>query len=110
MLKSSQRLRREAFKPLLESKKYAHSPYFLLKTAPADSTALNKAKFAVSVSKKVSKKAVVRNRVRRRAYAALSVLSKDAGPRLCLFIAKPGAEKLGSAELFKELEALLKKS
>ena len=105
MLSKSHRIAREAFWPLLESRKYAHSAYFSLKMAQG-----SRFKAAVSVSKKVSKKAVVRNRVRRRAYAALEALRDEIKPGLYLFMAKPGSEKLKTPEIASELATLLKKS
>lgn len=104
MLAKSQRIAREGFKPLLESKKYANSAYFSLKTASQSHF-----KAAVSVSKKVSKKAVLRNRTRRRAYGALAALM-PIKPGLYLFIAKPGAESLSASEIAGEFATLIKKS
>lgn len=86
--------------------KLFHSIHFLLRKAPLEGKAL----FGVSVSKKISKRAVVRNTVRRRAYAALRPLVPQIGAGVYLFSAKPGADKVKGAFLAAELAELLKKS
>lgn len=105
MLPKSQKIKRDSFRPLLASKNYTHSPHFLLKIASN-----NGFRAAISVSKKVSKKAVTRNRVRRRAYAALEGLRGTARPALYLFVAKVGADKLETREIVDEFASLIKKS
>jgi ribonuclease P protein component len=102
MLSKRERIPRSQFADLLQSRQYKNSAHFTLRAAPSKSGA----RFAVSVSKKVSKSAVVRNRVRRRAYSALP----KAGQGLYLLIAKPGAEKAKGDELREELASLFKKS
>ena len=67
------------------------------------------ARLAVSVSKKVSKSAVVRNTVRRRTYAAARTLLPSLGKKLFLVIAKPGVEMVKGEALLSELAGLLKK-
>jgi ribonuclease P protein component len=95
MLPKRERIPRSQFAGLLQSRAYKNSAHFTLRTAPSPSGA----RFAVSVSKKVSKSAVVRNRVRRRAYTALP----KAGQGLYLLIAKPGVERVKGEELREEL-------
>jgi ribonuclease P protein component len=104
MLQKARRIERKLFKPLLESRNYLHSEHFILKTAPSAT-----AKAAVSVSKKVSKSAVVRNRVRRRAYASLRAILPSLPPRLYFLSAKPGSGKASGEALDIELAGLLKK-
>lgn len=67
------------------------------------------AKVAVSVSKKVSKRAVVRNKIRRRAYSAIRELIPNFSDNLFLLVAKPGAEKVQGEKLKNELAELFKK-
>lgn len=62
-------------------------------------------KVIISVSKKVSKKAVIRNKIKRRVRAALRNL--DLKPRTYLIIAKSGAEDLKGEELKNELFKLI---
>lgn len=104
MLPKEKRIPRRLWGPLIESRNYSHSTFFTLKSAPSA-----QARVAVSVSKKVSKKAVVRNRVRRRAYAVIRELVGGLGENLYLISAKPGVDKLTSEELHRELATLLKK-
>lgn len=102
MLPREKRIARKLWSPLLASRNFKNSTYFSLRSAPGES----QARFAVSVSKKVSKSAVVRNRVRRRVYAALEDFASIT-PGLYLFSAKPGAEKVWGEDLKKELRKLL---
>lgn len=67
----------------------------------------SKPRIAVSVSKKVAKSAVIRNRTRRRVYAALR--GRDMRPGLYLFIAKAGAQELKGEALSREIGELLNK-
>ena len=69
----------------------------------------DQSKVAVSVSKKVSKMANLRNRTRRRAYAAIEKVIDSLPNKHFLVIAKPGAEKLQGQAILSELAGLLKK-
>lgn len=104
MLPKSKRIPRELFKNLLNSRKYLNSPHLILRIGPSERVGV-----AVSVSKKVSKKAVVRNRTRRRIYSAISPLIPDLDNNLYLVVAKPGADKLKGEALKSELAELIKK-
>lgn len=53
----------------------------------------NKAKFAVSVSKKVSKGAVLRNLLRRRAYSVIEKIVSKVKPAYYVFIFKNATKK-----------------
>ncbi len=66
----------------------------------------NRHKIIVSVSKKVSKKAVERNRVKRRVRACMRTLSKKLAPGSYLIIAKPNSKDVKGKELENELKAL----
>ena len=105
MLPKSKRIPRKLFKPLLESKKYFNSKNFSLRTA----SSVGETRIAVSVSKKVSKKAVIRNKVRRRAYSAVSKFIPNLSKNLFLLIAKPGVEKISYEDIKDELGELFKK-
>lgn len=94
---------RKLFGELLKHSLYAHSPHFLLRFKHEE-----RAHFGVSVSKKISKSAVVRNTIRRRVYGVLSGL--HGGKKgLFLFIAKPGADKQKGENLALEIKELLSK-
>lgn len=101
MLSKRERISKSQFAEILKSRQFTNSPHFTLRSVPGGGAA----KFAVSVSKKVSKKAVIRNRVRRRAYSALP----EASPGLHLLIAKPGSEHVKGEALRDELALLFKK-
>ena len=102
MLPKHKRIPREDFGPLLASRIFVHSPHFTLRVAPGRGLA------AVSVSKKVSKKAVERNRVRRRVYSVLKDLLPSRG--LYLFVAKSGAVSAKGEALQHEIRNLLKEA
>ncbi|OHA92319.1 MAG: hypothetical protein A3J09_02475 [Candidatus Zambryskibacteria bacterium RIFCSPLOWO2_02_FULL_51_21] len=70
--------------------------FFSLRVSPGE-----KVEVIISVSKKVSKSAVVRNTVRRRIRPILKNISLK--PAKYLLIAKPGAEKLKGKTLEEEL-------
>jgi len=102
MLAKKNRLSRKDFTLVLGSKISANTAHFLLKKGlDADLP-----KIAVSVSKKVSKKAVDRNLIRRRVYSVLKPLINDLSGAY-LFIAKKGAEKIKGEELVREIKTLL---
>ena len=103
MLPSSRRVPRALFKTIVEKGKYSNTEHFSLKRAPSGG---QEARIAVSVSKKISKKAVVRNKIRRRAYSALRGIIPSVRPGLYLVSAKPGAGELKSEELKSELKQL----
>ncbi|MBX4200100.1 ribonuclease P protein component [Candidatus Parcubacteria bacterium] len=99
MLPKAKRLSRALFSKLEKSQKMANSGAFLLKTGKSEVV-----RVGVSVSKKVSKSAVVRNTVRRRVYSAIGPIFSKLKPGLYLLTARPGAEKLRG----KSLEAILR--
>jgi len=66
-------------------------------------------KVVISVSKKISKKAVIRNIIKRRVRAIVRNLIKSLKPGTYFIVAKPGAEKIKGEELRGELATLLKK-
>lgn len=76
--------------------------HFYLRVTPADKVVL-----IISVSKKISKKAVIRNRIRRRVRPVLQKLIYDLKPATYFIIAKPGAEEIKGEVLEKELKSLM---
>lgn len=74
---------------------------FSLRVSPCDSVQI-----IISVSKKVSKSAVVRNTVKRRVRPIVKKLFLK--PARYLLIAKPGAENLRGIELENELFRLIR--
>ncbi len=71
-------------------------------------------RLAVIVSKKVSKSAVVRNRIRRRIFETVRVIKKDSSKKwpidIALTVYDEKIAKIPQQELVKSLETLLKKS
>ncbi len=105
MLKKSLRLPRELFKDLGTAPGFFHSSHFMMK---AVSSPLGP-RVGVSVSKKVSKKANIRNTIRRRAYSVIGELMPLMSKKLYLIVAKPKAELVKGKVLETELAELIKK-
>jgi ribonuclease P protein component len=105
MLPKSKRLKRDHFKNLLTSRRFFHTAHFTLRLAESEFGP----KIGVSVSKKVAKRANLRNRTRRRVYAAIRDLNLPLEGRLYLIVAKAKAETLKGENLKQELAELLKK-
>jgi len=76
---------------------------FTLRTTPADRVTI-----VISVSKKVAKKAVTRNLIRRRLRPIMRELSASLKPATYLVVAKTGSEKVKGAELKNELMRLIR--
>ncbi len=104
MLPKDRRIPRKSFGDLMRFGQRSGSKNFSLSTVNSD-----KARLAVSVSKKVAKRAVVRNTVRRRVYSATRNLISRLPNKLFLIIAKPGADKIRGEALRAELAGLLLK-
>jgi len=75
--------------------------YFSLKFSPGDKTQL-----IISVSKKISKKAVVRNTIKRRVRAVFRKIAPNLKTGTYLYIARPGSENIKGDELVRELSKL----
>jgi ribonuclease P protein component len=106
MLPRQSRLPRAAFAELLTSRSFFNTPNFTLRIGKAEG---DSPRVAVSVSKKVSKSAVVRNTIRRRVYSALPPLG-SVKPGSYLLMAKSGAAKIKGENLSREIALLLKSS
>jgi len=76
--------------------------HFYLRTTPNSETTV-----IISVSKKVSKKAVVRNLIKRRVRAIIRNLKKELKPMTYMIIAKPEAELVKGKALETELRSLV---
>lgn len=77
--------------------------HFYLRVKPSETV-----KTVISVSKKVSKKAVIRNRIKRRIRPFLATFKKKLSPGEYFVVAKPGAENMKGKELERELKSLFK--
>lgn len=102
MLPKNSRISRKEFPNLLKSSSFYHSPHFSLRVAHS-----TKPQIAVSVSKKISKKATDRNTVRRKTYSVIYKYLKRLKPKMMLFVAKKGADNIKGVNLEKEIDNLL---
>ena len=106
MLPKSRRMPRELFTELLTKSQFVNSPHFSLRFRLSSENA----RIGVSVSKKISKSAVVRNSIRRRVYSSVQTLTPNLPKGLFLFVAKVGAASTKGEKLASELENLLKQA
>lgn len=86
----------------MQSGKAIHSENIWLKYSKTG----NNGRFAVSIPKKINKKAVVRNRVRRRIYSVIQVPKGIHG----IIFAKNDLEKVSFTHLTQEVASLLAKA
>lgn len=90
MLKKSARLDRTSFSLYFNKGKRTHGSYTTIVTSPAEGF-----RCAVVVGKKVSKKAPVRNSIRRRIYALVEKMTKEKTfSGVCIIITKPSIARL----------------
>jgi ribonuclease P protein component len=106
MLPKNRRLNRPQFSNVLSLGKRFTSPHFLLYVFKDKVS--TPSKFAFSVSKKIAKKAVDRNRYRRQGYSVISKQEKNIPTGfLCIFIFKKGIYPISFFEMEKEIVVLL---
>ncbi len=107
MLASSQRLTIPLFKNVMDKGRSMHSSLFIFRLAKIGGNS----RFSVSVSKKVAKKAVDRNKIRRRAYSVLnSLYSRIQNGFHGVLIAKNTASKAPFQEISADIEGFFVKS
>jgi ribonuclease P protein component len=110
------RLRTAAeFQQVYKTGRPHYGPSFTVRVAAADraaaAVAAEPSAFGFVVSAKVSKSAVVRNRIRRRAREFVRRNAAELVPgRAVAVIAKPGAAALSPAETVRELSSLFKQA
>lgn len=102
MLAKTQRLNRIEFTKHFTAGKRFHSPVATLIVSPHSTF-----HGAVVVSKKVSKKAVERNTLRRRAYAQLYQLSKNNVSGVYILILKPAIKALARTKQHQAISELI---
>lgn len=107
MLSRKNRISRKVFSELLLNSKYINSPEFSLRYVVGGT--VSRPQIGVSVSKKISKSAVVRNTIRRRTYSVMDEAVQELSRGLYLFVAKPGSEKLKGKKLKDEIKKLVLK-
>ena len=94
------RLRTKEFKAVFENGSAIHTKHLMCKMVFASSF-----KAGVSVSKKVQKKAVCRNQIRRKLYAVLRDFMNT--PRHIIVIVKKHDKELSYTDLHEELQQIL---
>ncbi|MFH1401672.1 MAG: ribonuclease P protein component [Parcubacteria group bacterium] len=109
MLPKSNRLKKENdFRKILRGGESARGNFLVLKAAR---NSLGKVRVGISVSKKISKKATLRNKIKRRLAACLKPKIPQIKEGLDLFlIALPGLETKNFSETKKECDSLFKKA
>lgn len=96
MLPKPKRLSTKAFKEIIDTGKYLHTPLFLFRSVSFQGSS----KFSVSVPKKVAKTAVLRNKIRRRVYSALNKLLPEIEDGIqAILIVKPSILTISFKEL-----------
>lgn len=104
MLPKKQRIPQAAARDVFMLGQSLSSPHFFLKTLKTE----GESRFAVSISKKVAHTAVLRNRTRRRTYAALRPMVPNIKSGLLIgFSVKKGGESLSMNAIATEIQALL---
>lgn len=105
MVPKTNRINREDFEKVMKKGGFLNSTFFSLRFLK---NPLNTTHFGVVVSKKVSKTAVSRNKIRRRAYSILRKNIKN--PYFSILIAKKGVEKAEFSEVQADIIKLLEKA
>ena len=109
MLPSKRRIRKKEFSYILLNTKRFNSTHLLLSIAGFEQEQEKLSRFAFSVSKKVAKRSVDRNRLRRRGYSIISKYISDIkSGYFFVFSFKKGSEKITFIDLEKEILELLK--
>ncbi|MES2087936.1 MAG: ribonuclease P protein component [Patescibacteria group bacterium] len=108
MIPSNRKVGTRLFKDILEKGKSFHSESFSLRTVSLGS---QPARFSVVVSKKIEKRAVQRNFMKRRMYALIRpYLSKAKSGLQAVFFLKKKIAKDPIEKLKTEIEAVFKKA
>ena len=108
MISKSRRIRRKEISYILSRGKRYNSSYFLVYIVKSDGLEENPSRFSFSVSKKVCKGAVGRNKLRRRGYSIISQNIEKIKPNhLFLFSFKKEAVAKSFSALEKDVLELL---
>lgn len=107
MLPRSLRIGTSLFSEITEKGRFSNGKFFLFRFVKSE----GKSRFSVTVSKKVSKSAVDRNKIRRRVYSLLRkhISNIKDGYRIVISV-KSGTDKIDIKDLNKELESDFVKS
>jgi len=106
MLPKTRRIQKALFSKVFSTGRRLNSPHFLVNVSKIDD--ISPSRFAFSVSKKVCKKAVDRNRLRRQGYSAVSKHIKTIPPGfLFIFTFRKSPQPIIFSELEKEIHAMI---
>lgn len=105
MLPHSKRLTTALFKDIFVNGKSFHSPFFIVR---ARKNGVDTNRFGISVTKKVSNTAVLRNKIKRRVYTALRSID-TAFPVHAVFIIQKTALKMTPKEFAVEIREVFGK-
>jgi ribonuclease P protein component len=107
MIPKKQRLQRNLINKILHKGQKVDQKYFSYKYAPSKSQS---SRFCVIISLKVSPKAVIRNRLRRKIYEIIRLnAALVSSPYDIIIICKKGAPGLAHKELLQEITKAFKK-
>jgi ribonuclease P protein component len=111
MIPSKRKVTTGLFKFVIEKGRSYHTEYFSLRVFSNNSNSLDLARFSVAVSKKVDKKAVGRNILKRRLYKIVEPLLFSAkSGSLCVFFVKKKFNTKETPLVSEEVAATLKKA
>lgn len=111
-LPSKHRLKRRLnFQSVYQQGIRRSSRYFIVRGLRVDESVSVYTQIGISVSRKVSKKAVVRNQIKRHIRVAFrSLLPKISSPWFIVIVVKPEVKKCNYEHFLRELEKLLIKA
>lgn len=108
MFKSGQLKKKKDFERVFKKGKSVNVDFLVLKFLPNE---LENSRLGIIVSLKVSKKAVVRNKIRRRIKEAIRLTSGNQGKQADgAIICRPGIEKMSFAQIRETIEKVLQKA
>jgi ribonuclease P protein component len=103
MFRKSYKLNTSLFKEVFNFGKTIKTPFFLIKTK---NNSLKHSRFAVVVSKKISKKAFERNYLKRKTFHALQEINKNLPISDYILILNSSAKDLQYSDLIKNLREI----
>jgi len=109
MLPKNRRIPRKMFPLLQNGAKTFKNKLFLLRFVAKSEPKNKESRFCFSVSKKISKKAVIRNKLRRAGYGLLKEHLLKIKPEILAFFSFKEVPK-NNEEIVKNLESILKES
>lgn len=108
LLKGGQLKKKKDFARVFKKGKSVNADFLVLKYVTNN---LKNSRFGIIVSQKVSKKAVVRNKIRRRIKEAIRLMPGNPGKQIDgAIICRSGIEKMSFAKIRETIEKVLQKS